>query len=211
MANTATDDAVKFRLYLVGDSDIERWPRELVPRGRAGAKVHVSGYSGATLQQVLNQTDEIFTLGRLTGTTVWVVCAGENDIGNGVPLWESKAELSRLLSRVQSLIKNDCQHRLIFLGPKLEPWLQDDQDSRKQYIQLSRAFQRECAPYGFAMFLDCLTMFCMPGDDQQPGALLKARPDPSLFDADLLHLSDAGYLKLKTMVEEAIESVLSFS
>ena len=58
-------------------------------------------------------------------------------------------------------------------------------------------------------YLDCLTLFC-GATAHLPGALLggKAQADPTYFDCDQLHLSEAGYQLWKDYVEEAIQSQL---
>ena len=172
-------------VVLVGDSDIARWPEQLLPSGTKS----VSGHSGATLAQVLPHV-----LGG-SSSTIFVVCAGENDI-DSVPLWESEASF-------RDLVKRCVGSHLIFLGPKLEPWLQDDTSSRKKYFQMATAFQTDLKDCPHATFVNCLTEFCNEGKDE-PGAVFKAKPDPKFFDGDQLHLSDEGYRKWKLIVEDEI-------
>jgi lysophospholipase L1-like esterase len=201
MSATNSDDtkSTKVRILLVGDSDIERWPKELLPRGEDNCSVW--GCGGATLHNVAAQVEEIAENAD-SARTIWVICAGENDIGNNAPLFESQAALVRLLDRI-------VQGHVIFLGPKLEPWLQDSNTSRKRYIQMSRAFQRLAASREAVSFVDCLLMFCSLTTANLPGGLFKARPDPSLFDHDQLHLSRAGYIVWRSVVEDTISTILS--
>jgi len=147
---------------------------------------------------------------------ILVVCAGENDIGSGIPLFESERSFRLLLEAVLASPGGVISH-LIFLGPKIEPWLKDDPDSRKRYIQMSRAFHRQCANAASSnnnsdtcrairiSYIDCLTMFCDDASADQPGALFggKAAADPIFFSSDQLHLSEKGYVIWKREVENA--------
>ena len=155
-----------------------------------------------------------------------VVCAGENDISSGVPLNKSHEAMESLLKIVSSVGNTTKWLRvhLIILGPKLEPWLQDDPESRKAYIQMSRSFARICQQYnsnrnsdsdqasaygiGKIHYLDCLTLFCEGANE--PGALFGGRAIPQVkyFDDDQLHLSKAGYRLWKHSVEAVMHNIL---
>ena len=154
-----------------------------------------------------------------------VVCAGENDIGSGVSLNKSNEALESILKTISSVANTTKWLRvhLIFLGPKLEPWLQDDSESRKAYIQMSRSFARLCKQYdddnnnsdqastcgiGKIHYLDCLTLFCKGANE--PGALFGGRAIPQVeyFDDDQLHLSNEGYRLWKKSVEAAMCSIV---
>jgi lysophospholipase L1-like esterase len=155
-----------------------------------------------------------------------VVCAGENDIGSGVPLNKSNEAMESLLKIFSSVTNTTKWLRvhLIFLGPKLEPWLQDDQESRKAYIQMSRSFARICKQYNANInsnsdqastqgirkihYLDCLTLFCEGASE--PGALSGGRAIPQVkyFDNDQLHLSNEGYRRWKESVEAVMRAIL---
>lgn len=215
MVRSTTKTPTQF--ILVGDSDIERWPKSLLPFGEeAGPRLKyiVSGHSGATLSQILPAVETALTSSR-TGSTTWnaddpiyaVVCAGENDLGGGVPLEETGKALNLLLSLVESQ-----RARLVFLGPKLEPWLADDRASRRQYIRLSQYMEKCCAEHPHASqicFVDCLTMFCGM-TARLPGALRggNAKADSRFFECDQLHLSNEGYMIWKEKVEESIVSLM---
>ena len=155
----------KLHLILLGDSDISRWPTELFPSWSGGVDkehdvvcpVQVHGCSGATLEQVvmdqflplivnINNNNNIgHGRGRCAcceedtnAMIVIVCCAGENDVGNGIDVETSLRAFDTLLEHDQSY------HHLIFLGPKFEPWLEDDIESRRHYIKLSKGFRRRC-------------------------------------------------------------------
>lgn len=173
------------KLLLLGDSDIDYWPTSLFPDWPNGT-VERKGYSGATLQEVVDHFTDT------ADGMMLVVCAGENDDD----LEESLAAMDNLLEKTTT-----CHH-LIFLGPKLEPWLNDDVSSRKQYIKLSKGLRRRCEKKETTVtFIDCLTMFCE--NVNVPGALLggKAKADPKFFSSDQLHLNDDGYRVWKKIVE----------
>jgi len=196
---------------LVGDSDIDRWPKALLP-SVIRATTTVLGHSGATLRQVLPHVRG--SLERSVAPTnfvILVVCAGENDIGNGMTLVETETYFQELLKIIFDRTDSTNVH-LIFLGPKFEPWLNKDKDARKQYIQMSLTFQRCCRNNKYSSqisYIDCLAMFCGESANQ-PGAVLggKAVADPSLFDADQLHLSEKGYRIWKRILEDCTANIL---
>jgi lysophospholipase L1-like esterase len=192
----------ELRLILVGDSDIERWPKSLLPSAGQHNPPIVSGHSGSTLAEILPHVLQQAL--QSNGKTILVVCAGENDIGS-LPLWKSEAALKQLLEETVGSKQNNNMH-LIFLGPKFEPWLHEDRESRKSYIQMSRAFQRLVELQDRSVFVDSLTLFC-GASARQPGALFKAQPDPTYFNDDQLHLSTEGYRIWKDKVEETIQKM----
>ena len=202
--------ALTAALALIGDSDIRRWPKHLLPKVCGVKDCIVSGHDGATLEQILPRVRDILTTTPTDNPLVVVVCAGENDIG------ESR-ELSTTLNSFQELVgiifsRSVAMTRLIFLGPKIEPWLEHDTDSRKKYIRLSKGIETLCRESSYALnitFLDCLTVFCGETADL-PGALYggRARALPSYFAPDGLHLSDAGYAIWKHLVEETASKLL---
>jgi hypothetical protein len=179
-----------------------------------------------------------------------VICAGENDNGNGISLKDSTQALDELLSTILHhplLLKADSSHTssrgeistkhhhvqvgVVFLGPKLEPWLRHDADARKEYIRMSRSFeacfQRHCndiasqrpaissstrGNYSLALsYVDCLTMFCGDNADKIPGALLggMAQAQDVYFDRDELHLGNEGYKIWKHVVENRMGDMMS--
>jgi lysophospholipase L1-like esterase len=182
------------KLLILGDSDISRWPQSLLPDWSQG-EVVVQGYSGATLQEVVDKfrppgadaAEELLTV---------VFCAGENDVGNGLEVEDSLAAMDNLLSTMAGV------HQLIFLGPKFEPWLNEDMSSRKHYVKLSKGLRRRCENRKATTFVECLTMFCGESANE-PGAVLagRAQADPKYFATDQLHLSDEGYGIWKQLVE----------
>lgn len=196
-------------LWLIGDSDIDRWPSRYLPVHTQRVKKY--GYSGATLEQVVHRVREhIQNIENDTnGTVILVVCAGENDIGQSISLSDTLQSLQRLLSLVSD---NKSWLRLLFLGPKIEPWLVDDASSRKQYIRMdkamNRAFLKTSTEEGeqHTHYLSCITMFC--GDSaNQSGALFggKAQAEGRYFDNDELHLSDNGYELWQKAVQPLVD------
>ena len=145
-------------LVLVGDSDIDRWPTDLLPSLVEHNKTssscdpvqppQVHGYSGATLAHMLpvmkTVLDDMKNKEQVKQLTV-VFCAGENDIGQNIRLDETLISFRKLLDMVvpPSQSSNVRRH-LIFLGPKFEPWLEYDAACRKQYTKLSMAMERAC-------------------------------------------------------------------
>lgn len=170
-------------------------------------------------------------------TLIVVACAGENDIGEGLSLGKSVEALREFLDMVflsddanshSSYQNNGGDRFLLFLGPKFEPWLEDDPSYKKKYSAMTRAFQHCLQEYkiensttknstsnGYRInihFVDCLTMFC--GETANiPGARLcgRAKADPRYFASDQLHLSKEGYSMWKDVVETQIRQFLSAS
>jgi len=199
-------------LLFVGDSDIARWPPELLPNLDAEVPPTVSGHNGATLQEIIPHVEKALqTLGTATDTVVLVACAGENDIGSGVSLEDILSAFDELLRTFFGNAVGISRRRLIFLGPKIEPWLKDDPASRKQYVKLSLRLRSSCSNHERAheiQFVDCLTMFC--GETANvPGATLgrKARADPIYFENDELHLNRQGYQVWQEVVENLLADV----
>jgi lysophospholipase L1-like esterase len=221
------------RILLVGDSDIARWPEELYPvvPGIAEPAVDahgnalVSGHSGATLKQVLPYAKQLLGHDKKQireDSAILIVCAGENDIGMGVPLDSTMAHFKELLDIVlcprAKQANSHHHHHLIFMGPKFEPWMEQDGDpmgDKKSYCKMDRGFQRICDEFvtqhadnvvsGHIHYIDCLTMFC--GDTANlPGARLGGRAvaQNKFFSMDQLHLSDDGYAVWKETVERII-------
>jgi lysophospholipase L1-like esterase len=229
----------RITIALVGDSDISRWPAELLPaiQPGEGSDDHfshfVSGHSGATLDQILSHVQDILVELHdqhasilLKATTFIIACAGENDIGEGIPLVETEKSFQSLLDLFHVANAETSKHNnrsithLIYLGPKFEPWLSNDPEARKSYMLMSRAFERLCRQSDnhnanthlqkdFIRFIDCLTMFC-GASANQPGAVLggKAIPEKKYFANDQLHLSDEGYMMWKSVLEKTILQLL---
>lgn len=200
-------------LVLIGDSDIDRWPRVLYPEVQENDYDYLlSGHSGATLEEILQRVRDVLQTIAKAKRVICIVCAGENDIGDGLPLSNTEAAFEKLLDLVfnETTLKDETS--LIFLGPKLEPWLKDDLDSRKQYIRMSNSLENLCKDHDCAcniVYVDCLTMFC-GSSAHQPGALFggRAQADTQFFAPDGLHLSDKGYEIWKAVVEDAMKTVL---
>jgi len=181
------------KLILVGDSDISRWDMDYYPN-LGQIETISAGRRGATLadtrerlmKKYLGETDQII-----------VFCAGENDIGS-VPLWRSEEELTEIL---QATVNSG---KLLFLGPKIEPVLDDAM--RRHYIQANEAWERICDGFPHVYFLNCLLMFCKDADE--PGSLLKAKADEGYFARDRFHLAEPGYRKLKVAIEEILRPLV---
>lgn len=157
-----------FVVALVGDSDIERWPKDLLPAPSSSTaptssghhldnschncSVRVYGESGATLNDTLSLAtsalEEAQQSSPVVESLLMVFCAGENDISQGI-------RLDKVLHSFQQLLKKSCLNstpgsstikklHLLVLGPKFEPWLEYDASVRKQYVKLSQMMERAC-------------------------------------------------------------------
>ena len=209
-------------LILLGNSDISRWPPSLYPSSpSAGSKKEVRNYgkSGAELADVSRQIDQWKVdmkddgcdapdnKDAINADYIFVCCAGENDIGSGRSVDQILETFHAILDKLfPSPLPPYCN---IFIGPKFEPWLTNDNTSRKQYAKLNSGFQRAIRKHHACdriSYIDCLTAFCTKESATVPGAVYggKAMPDSTYFDVDGLHLNEAGYGIWKRLVEEKI-------
>ena len=227
-------------LAFVGDSDIHYWPSKVLPTLDGVVPVAVvSGHSGASLSETLPYLRKVLKNHGSSQRLIIVACAGENDIGDDISLDSSLIAMRQFLDAIfSSQMAPSKHHHLIFLGPKFEPWLEDDpwyskmlsvfspcceedddsdQDDdssyKKSYIKMSRAFSQCCEKHDNAdqiKFIDCLTMFC--GDTATiPEAVLEgtAKADSKYFAGDRLHLSIDGYKVWQQVVQERIKEIIS--
>lgn len=163
----------------------------------------------------LNDDDEVTRI-------FFIVCAGENDISSGQPVDTTIQAFESFLHSLFNETRAACSTKphLIFFGPKLEPWLDDDLESRKKYFQMSERMLRSCLEIEMVCvagedgddhhhdhrhdgcddvrqnitYIDCLTMFCGDNNDLRSGILSgNTKADKTYFNDDGLHLNDAGY------------------
>jgi lysophospholipase L1-like esterase len=193
--NMDMDDSIE--LYMIGDSDIARWPKDLLPsipgaEAASDVRVRVHGRSGATMGYVAqmaaeicnndndtndNDTNDNDTTTNTTRTRthcslllnkrpsqsrlrIVIGCAGENDGGQGIQVDATLDSFGQFLQSVMrtqggaSAMNDNGNARngststlLLFLGPKLEPWMAGDAAAYKQYAKLSRGLKRVCNKY----------------------------------------------------------------
>ena len=122
-------------------------------------------------------------------------------------------------SNPQLLSRDDCNltlRRMIFFGPKYEPWLTHDAASRKLYTQLNSGLRRVVNTHPACKcitFIECLRMFCTIPTSDCGGTVSSgsrdggAEPDDKYFHSDGLHLNDVGYGVWKRIVEEEISKM----
>mmetsp|Transcript_31503 Transcript_31503/g.45974 ORF Transcript_31503/g.45974 Transcript_31503/m.45974 type:complete len:272 (+) Transcript_31503:125-940(+) len=179
------------------------------------------GVSGATLDEVPSQIQTVYDrldqMNRDNSNTtegphilIFVACAGENDVSSGVSIEKATLHFENSIDSIfldQGNEKN-MERRLIFISPKLEPWLTHDFCSRKIYHKLTKSMNRAInrnLHASLIRYIDCLTMFC--GESANvPGAIQgnRAMPEQRFFNDDGLHLSEEGYALWKDAVEKCI-------
>ena len=219
-------------LVLLGDSDISRWPDELLPviNDLEGAIVNHSR-SGALLQDMQKQAKA--AIYELNGqrdaqnpqAIIILACAGENDVSSCISLdtiIQAFEDFVRIMV-TEPIRDNMAKRHIVFLGPKLEPWLKDDTYSQKSYFKLSKSLDGACKRLQSSIcddlnsrsdmdeqkfiltFVDCLTQFCGETADI-PGAVVggHAIPQAQYFHDDGLHLSRSGYEIWKEMIEKKL-------
>jgi lysophospholipase L1-like esterase len=213
--------ALSPRVILIGDSDMARWPQDLYPTTGTVLNLGRNGATLATTRQRLAQPN-FFPEATIqhkqeqdAATLFFVVCVGENDLGSGISsleLLSLEKEMDELLRLLLSSSPSPAtgphekqRVSVLFLGPKLEPWLTNDMDARQAYWRLSQLQEQTCRQYENVRFVDCVTLFCTADTANVAGARLAGR-DPQYFDAtDSLHLSRDGYAVWQRLVDEAID------
>lgn len=177
------------------------------------------GKGGAELADISSQIEKWKTQlngGNTSNTAnyLFICCAGENDIGCGRSLDQILETFRAVIDDFfpQDKVDQRQSSRMVFLGPKFEPWLTNDNSSRKQYTKLNNGFQRAIRKHHASKrvrYIDCLTLFCTKERANLPGAVHggKAMPNNEYFHPDCLHLNDAGYRIWKQTVEEEIAEV----
>ena len=161
------------------------------------------------LQQIKKWKENTKDKTNITVDNILICCAGENDLGSGRSidkiLETFRAVLDALFPSTKSYLK------LIFIGPKFEPWLINDNVSRKQYTKLNNGLQRAIRKHHAKdqiTYIDCLTLFCTEETANVPGAIhSKAIPDDRYFDKDGLHLNSSGYEKWKQIIEQKLKEI----
>lgn len=211
-------------------------------RNKTYSNIHVCGRDGATIRDCIQVAYKFFkyhntSTGRYNYPLIVIACAGENDLGHGLSVDNiietfdefirtvlnrsssssasiKQLEISTVTPKAPSM--NVPKTYLFFLGPKLEPWLQDDPNSRKEYVKLSQKMQKKVdelstsiSSHSHAVFLDCLTMFC-GASSSLPGAIYGGRAiaEVKYFDEDKLHLNESGYTVWKNLVEKELIKVM---
>ena len=229
MSDLSNSSNMELQIIMIGDSDISRWPSHLYPNHNHVNQNRIIqvGQSGALLSDI-ERSQLPLVLNHLQNqkhqSLCFIACAGENDIGSGYSIHHIMESLERLIQSLLVLIGDKRKIYLLLLGPKLEPWLQQDPSSWKQYTKLSKAMNRACHRHNSTtttttnnnnnvldiQFIDCLTMFC--GDTATiPGAITAQRciPQSQYFHSDGLHLSDEGYKIWKKIIENHINCIQS--
>lgn len=209
---TTKDDFRLAELIYIGDSDIARWPQHLLPKTEVSAVVH--GECGATLADVAKTAAEIFAQVGADKIKIIVGCAGENDVAQSICVDTILDSFQKFVQSVQNGYGDNTHsnHLILFLGPKIEPWMKGDQASYKQYAKLARGLKRACEKQQDSLyFVDCLTMFCDPNTANIPGAVMGARAqaDPSYFDYDKLHLSIRGYSVWQEVLQPLLKHAIA--
>lgn len=215
-------------LILVGDSDISRWPCELYPKevvqnGNAIHRIQLQVFrgakSGALIKDIDKQVRKVFKeigeCAKKFDRVIMIACAGENDLSSGISISAIMTSFENTMNGIfSSSYHKDIN--VIFLGPKVEPWLEDDIEARNGYFQLSQRLKQAAKlpvedrnDDQAIIFIDCLKMFCGETASLSVVSLSRsAKADTRYFDDDGLHLNNEGYKILKDEVETRIERLL---
>jgi lysophospholipase L1-like esterase len=249
---SACEDHQEIALIFLGDSDISRWPEHLYPSLSTTQSLphrHITSTnfhhakSGAIMQNLSKQIKKSSRelSGKYFDAAIFIACAGENDVSSDIPIdtimssFETVVEEILSFSKSKSWSKPSNQSHLIFIGPKIEPWMtKDELDARKGYFQLSERLNQSCKTLSASVceyqlgeghsstnaherrgvldnscihYIDCLAMFC--GETKGLSVFGgKAIADKRYFEEDELHLSDKGYEVFQREVELVLENIV---
>lgn len=205
----------KIALLFLGDSDIARWPADLLPSIQ-GVDAEIITFhqanDGALLSELPDQMVKSFSSmlsTKITFTDIIVIsCAGENDLSY-FPVDVIIESFQKLIRTIFQTSAQSFRTRFIFLGPKIEPWLCDDIDARILYFRLSHRLKQVCSYTSEEIYyVDCLSMFC-DNNIQKPSVL---RSDISAnqiyFNDDKLHLNLVGYSLWRNVLNDLLSKLL---
>mmetsp|Transcript_21705 Transcript_21705/g.45214 ORF Transcript_21705/g.45214 Transcript_21705/m.45214 type:complete len:221 (-) Transcript_21705:11-673(-) len=201
------------RCFYVGDSDIAKWPFP-----QPSFSVTKEGWTSFQIQHELKRSVEWETEMATDEPFIVVCCWGENDLST-CPTDTAVVKLAaRNVSESVSYLGDRMGggfRGLLFIGPKLEPWmfadpLNVDMDSIVSYVRLSLELKSVLGAIPLATFVDALAMFTDQAgktseeirDEVQRLRLASTvtsedsfsfKVDDRFFLSDQLHLSEDGY------------------
>jgi lysophospholipase L1-like esterase len=172
-------------VVFIGSSSIKNWTN--LAADFPGVPVLNRGFGGSTLPDVVHYEDRIVLRYR---PRLVVLYAGDNDLAEGRTPAQVVADYRALVARLRSALPAT---RLVYISIKPSP-------SRRQFIALAReANQRirtDIAGDSLANYVDVFT----------PMLNAAGEPRPELFVADSLHLSRAGYLLWRSLLQPLVSS-----
>ncbi|QDT37795.1 GDSL-type esterase/lipase family protein [Stratiformator vulcanicus] len=169
-------------VVFTGSSSIRRWPLDqFFPTTRTLNR----GFGGSQMSDLIAFADRIVTPFQPSAIVVY---SGDNDIAAGRSPERVRNDFLTFVGKVQS----DGQPTIVLIGvkPSERRW-----NLRKKLIETNRLLSEACENEESLTFIDVYGL--MLGED--------GRPDPELYAADKLHLSDKGYQKWQALVATALD------
>ena len=159
-------------IVFVGSSSIRRWPD--VSTDFPGRTIVNRGFGGSTLAEVAHYAPRIIFPYR---PRLVVLYAGDNDLASGMTPQEVVADYRRLVGLVRQELP-DARVAYVSIKPSPSRWRLVE-----AYREANRLIAAEVARDSGQEFVDVFTPMLGPN----------GRPRPSLFVADSLHMTRAGY------------------
>jgi len=174
-------------VLFLGDSDIENWDTDEYLPGSSNA-----GVGGDTCSDVLKRTDR--ELDRHQPGWVVLVC-GENDLADG-------SSAGRAFKNWKKIIRKAIASgaRVLYIGTKPEPDTKDLHKKYRQYDAKIRRFVTRQAGKSPEGKLPGIVMV-----DSYAGFIDEGNSN-SLYDKDMLHLSNQGYALWEEWTTQALSS-----
>jgi len=187
---TAQDEAAAWPtggLVAVGSSSIRRW--EDMSWRYTDHTLIQRGFGGAQLAEVALRADALVLRHAPAGV---VVFAGTNDVAHGVPP-EVVGERVRCLHQRLRDVRPDLPVLFIGITPTPARW-----ESWAASAEVNAVAEAVAAEDALFAYVDVPTAFLATGSP----------PDDSLFVADRLHLSEAGYALWDSVLRPEVDALL---
>lgn len=181
--STTTDP--KNAILFSGSSYIRRWTT--IKRDLAPFPIIHRGYGGAKLNDFAYYIDQIMSAHQPRAAVFYV----GNDIV-GIPVDKTPLQVLNLVKNVTEQIRAKKPTLPIFwiqISPNPKRWAVWDQTT-----EANRLIRQYCEQTPNLHFIE--TAFTFLGPD--------GRPIPSLYDADTLHLNEAGYKRWAVLIKEKL-------
>jgi lysophospholipase L1-like esterase len=170
-------------VVFVGSSSIKNWTT--VASDFPGMPVLNRGFGGCTLADVVYYEDRIVLPYR---PRLVVLYAGDNDLAQGRKPEQVLGDYRAFVTRLRSALP---AARLLYVSIKPSP-------SRRRFLALAREtnerIRSEAAKDSLTTYVDVFT----------PMLSAAGQPRPELFVADSLHMSRAGYLLWRSLLQPVI-------
>jgi len=170
-------------VVFVGSSSIKNWTT--VTADFPNLPVLNRGFGGSTLADVVHYEDRIVLPYR---PHLVVLYAGDNDLAEGRTPEQVVADYRALVARLRSALPAT---RLAYISIKPSP-------SRRQFMVLAREtnqrIRAETAKDSLTTYVDVFS----------PMLNAAGQPRPELFVADSLHMSRAGYLLWRSLLQPVV-------